>query len=154
MDSPRHRISVLIAEDDDDDFLLTQMAFSEAGFDGPLLRVRDGAELMDVLRGRQAHEGPAGGRLLVLLDLNMPRKDGRVALAELKSLPGLRRVPVIVLTTSDADVDVASSYDLGANSFIKKPPRFEDFVELMRVVRRYWCETVALPDPDGAASPR
>lgn len=152
MDPALTRMNVLIAEDDDDDFLLTQMAFTEAGFEGTLVRVRDGAELMAYLDGDEGARRMAGAKLLLLLDLNMPRKDGRVALAEIKSRPGLRRLPVVVLTTSDAPSDIESSYELGANSFVKKPARFEDFVDLLRVLRRYWFEAVAMPDTFGAAT--
>lgn len=147
------RRSILIAEDDDDDFLLTEMAFSAAGFDGTLLRVRDGAELMDFLLSPPGPRGSAGPRLLLLLDLNMPRKDGRVALAEIKAHPSLRKLPVVVLTTSNAKADIESSYALGANSFIMKPAGFDEFVELLQVIKRYWFETVSLPDGE-AACPR
>jgi CheY-like chemotaxis protein len=82
---------------------------------------------------------------LILLDLNMPKKDGREALQEIKADPNLRRIPVVILTTSEAEEDVYRSYDLGANSFITKPVTFESLVELMRVMGRYWIELVELP---------
>lgn len=150
---PAPRRSILIAEDDDDDFLLAQMALSAAGFDGAVFRVRDGAELMDFLLSPSGPRALAGPRLLLLLDLNMPRKDGRVALAEIKAHPSLRKLPVVVLTTSNAETDIESSYALGANSFIMKPAGFDEFVELLRVVKRYWFEAVSLPNGEAACPP-
>jgi CheY-like chemotaxis protein len=109
--------------------------------------VEDGEELMDYLRrqGRYAdpEQSPRPG--LVLLDLNMPRKDGREALREIKSDPELRRIPIVVMTTSKAEEDIFRSYDLGANSYISKPVTFEALVELMKVLGRYWIEFVELP---------
>ena len=139
--------TILIAEDDDDDFLLTEQALHEAKLLNPLARVVDGQQLMDYLqrhgdfRDRRSHPLPS----LVLLDLNMPRKDGREALREIKASPQLRHIPVVVLTTSKAEEDIIRSYDLGVNSFIIKPVTFSGLVEAVKVLGRYWFERVKLP---------
>jgi CheY-like chemotaxis protein len=139
--------TILIAEDDDDDYLLTKDALNEARFLNPLQRVPDGVELIDYLRrrgqyrNREKYPKPA----LILLDLNMPRKDGREALREIKSDESLRHYPVVILTTSRAEEDIIRSYDLGVNSFIIKPVTFEGLVDAVRVFGRYWFELVQLP---------
>ncbi len=121
-------------------------ALSEARVSNPLICVEDGAELLDYLFGRGKYEAnPPALPGLILLDLNMPRVDGREALAQLKQDPVLRRIPVIVLTTSDADDDIFRTYDLGVNSFITKPVSFEGLVDVMRGLGHYWLEIVALP---------
>jgi CheY-like chemotaxis protein len=141
------RITILLAEDDADDRLLVKEALAEGRVLNELRCVEDGEELMDYLRrqGRYAdpEQSPRPG--LVLLDLNMPRKDGREALREIKSDPELRRIPIVVMTTSKAEEDIFRSYDLGANSYISKPVTFESLVELMKVLGRYWIEFVELP---------
>jgi CheY-like chemotaxis protein len=139
-------VRILLAEDDDDDFLLTQQALKEIHVLNTLDRVVDGVELMDFLRRR----GPFAARrqphpALILLDLNMPRKDGREALREIKSDPALRKLPVVVLTTSRAEEDVVRSYELGVNSFISKPVTFPGLVSAMKVLGDYWFEIVELP---------
>jgi len=140
-------ITILLAEDDADDRLLVREALAEGRVVNELRCVEDGEELIDYLRrrGRYAdpEESPRPG--LVLLDLNMPRKDGREALREIKGDPDLKRIPVVVMTTSKAEEDIFSSYDLGANSYITKPVTFERLVELMKVLGRYWIEFVELP---------
>ncbi len=140
-------ITILLAEDDADDRLLVKEALAEGRVLNELRSVQDGEELIDYLRrrGRYAdpEESPRPG--LVLLDLNMPRKDGREALREIKADPDLRRIPVVVMTTSKAEEDIVRSYDLGANSYITKPVTFERLVELMKVLGRYWIEFVELP---------
>ena len=113
--------------------------------------VADGVELMDYLHQRGAYangQGAAPRPGMILLDLNMPKKDGREALAEIKSDPDLRRIPVCVLTTSSAEEDVFRSYDLGVNSFITKPVTFAGLVEVMQSWTRYWFEIVELPPED------
>ena len=139
-------LSILLADDDPDDRLMAADALAEARIANPLVCVEDGVELFDYLRrtGPYADIQPALPGL-ILLDLNMPRIDGRQALAELKADPVLRRIPVIVLTTSDADEDISETYDLGVNSFITKPVSFSQLVEVMRGLRHYWLEIVALP---------
>jgi len=132
----------LIAEDDEDDYLLTLEALKDAGVDNEVHWVRDGEALMEFLNRDENIASPVG---LILLDLNMPRKDGREALREIKNHPRHRRLPVIVLTTSQAEADVAQSYDLGVNSFIRKPSRFHELVEIFRELGHYWFKTVTLP---------
>jgi CheY-like chemotaxis protein len=138
---------ILMAEDDEEDRLMTQEALAEAQLANELRFVFDGEDLMDYLHGRGAHDTDAPRPGIILLDLNMPRKDGREALAEIKSDPVLRHIPVVVLTTSKADEDVAHSYELGANSFITKPTRFATLVEVMRDFGHYWFDVAELPRP-------
>lgn len=143
-------ITILMADDDPDDRMLTKEAFDEAQLANELHFVEDGEQLMDYLYRKGAYANLAGFPLpgLVLLDLNMPRKDGREALEEIKSNPDLRRIPIVVLTTSKAEEDILRSYDLGVNSFIIKPVVFESLVEIMKTLGKYWFEIVELP-PDG-----
>ncbi len=140
-------ISILLADDDPDDRKLTRDAFSENRLANVLDCVEDGEELMDYLRrrGRHAHlkDAPLPG--LILLDLNMPRKDGREALREIKADPELRRIPIVVLTTSKAEEDILRSYDLGVNSYVTKPVTFKSLVDLVKVLGQYWFEVVELP---------
>ncbi|HZA28069.1 MAG TPA: response regulator [Gammaproteobacteria bacterium] len=140
-------IVILMADDDADDRLLTQDAMTDARVINDLHFVTNGEELMDYLyrRGRYADMATSPRPGLILLDLNMPKKDGREALQEIKADPNLRRIPVVILTTSKAEEDIYRSYDLGANSFITKPVTFESLIELMRVMGRYWIEFVELP---------
>jgi CheY-like chemotaxis protein len=140
---------ILMADDDDDDRLLTRDALAESHLDGDLRFVEDGEELLDYLLHRGKYEQPASAPSpgLILLDLNMPKKDGREALREIKTDPELRRIPVVVLTTSKADTDVGRLYDLGANSFISKPFQFDALVKVMQILSQYWLHTVELPAP-------
>ena len=149
MNSQDNNVAILIAEDDDDDYLLTKKAFESANPNVPLLRVRDGVELMDFLLQRSPPRNGAKREkiLLILLDLNMPRKDGREALQEIKSHPSLKQLPVVVLTTSRAPGEVAATYDLGANSFIQKPSNFAELVAAMAALKTYWLDVVELPCP-------
>lgn len=139
--------SILIAEDDEDDYLLTLEALKEAGVDNEIHWVKDGDEVMAFLTSCTNGANGASNELpgLILLDLNMPKKDGREALAEIKSNPRFRKIPVIVMTTSSAETDIAKSYDLGVNSFIQKPVRFSELVEMAKVLFNYWIKTVKLP---------
>jgi len=136
-----------MADDDADDRLMAQEALAEARLANALHCVEDGEELLDYLgrRGQYAalSHTPLPG--LILLDLNMPRKDGREALQDIKADPALRRIPVVVLTTSKAEEDILRSYDLGVSSFIVKPVAFEALVEVMKTLGRYWFEIVELP---------
>jgi CheY-like chemotaxis protein len=138
---------ILLAEDDSDDRLLLKDAMADCGWDGELRCVENGEELLDYLlhRGKYQppHYAPQPG--LILLDLNMPRMDGREALRQIKTHSTLRRIPVIVLTTSKADTDISALYDLGASSFISKPVQFDSLVNVIRVLGQYWFKTVALP---------
>jgi CheY-like chemotaxis protein len=144
---PNHLI--LMADDDDDDRLLARDALSESKVEGNIRFVENGEELMDYLcrRGKYQDLATAPRPGLILLDLNMPRKDGREALREIKNDPDLKRIPVIVLTTSKADTDIGAIYELGANSFISKPFQFEALVNVMKVIGQYWLRTVELPVP-------
>jgi CheY-like chemotaxis protein len=135
---------ILMAEDDVDDRLLAQDALKESGSEGDLQFVDNGEELLDYLLGRGKYNADTPRPRLILLDLNMPLKDGRQALREIKSNPLLRQIPVVVLTTSHADTDIDLIYHLGANSFITKPVRYEALVEVMRIVSDYWLKTVEL----------
>jgi CheY-like chemotaxis protein len=140
-------ITILMADDDVDDRMLTKEALEESRVRNNLYFVEDGEELLDYLNRRgkfaDAEQAPRPG--LILLDLNMPRKDGREALREIKANPDLRRIPIVIMTTSKAEEDIFRSYDLGANSFITKPVTFERLVELMRTLGQYWIEFVELP---------
>ncbi|HWM90381.1 MAG TPA: response regulator [Thermoanaerobaculia bacterium] len=151
MKTGRKSITILLAEDDPDDRMLVADAVAEGRLVNDFRFVEDGEELMDYLhhKGRYADESLAPRPGLILLDLNMPRKDGREALREIKADPSLRQIPVVVLTTSKAEEDVFRSYDLGANSFVTKPVTFNSLVDLMKSLGRYWLEIVELPGPDG-----
>jgi len=146
-------VVILMADDDADDRMLARDAVEESRLANPLYFVEDGQELMDYLHrvGRYATEdAPRPG--IILLDLNMPRKDGREALREIKSDPDLRSIPVVVLTTSKTEEDILRSYDLGANSFITKPVTFERLVDIVRTLGLYWFNIVQLPGVPAAAS--
>lgn len=137
---------ILMAEDDPDDRVLLEQALRVAGVGNPLAFVEDGEELLEYLlrRGRFAQ---APRPAVILLDLNMPRMDGREALAEVKAHPDLRAIPVIVLTTSSTPRDVEVCYALGANSFVTKPATFEALVNLARALDAWWLDVVTLPVP-------
>ena len=140
-------ITIVLADDDPDDRQLTEEAFTENRLANKLHCVQDGEELMDYLRRRGAFEHLRSEPLpgLILLDLNMPRKDGREALKEIKADANLRRIPIVVLTTSKAEEDILRSYDLGVNSYVTKPVTFKSLVELVKILGRYWFEVVELP---------
>lgn len=143
----KKEIVILMADDDDDDFLLTQKALKESKLLNTLIRVKDGEELLDYLTGTNEYEGKSIERPgVILLDLNMPRKDGREALREIKSNPDLSGIPVVVFTTSKAEEDIYRSYQLGVNSFITKPVTFESLITVMQTLGKYWFEIVELPD--------
>jgi CheY-like chemotaxis protein len=140
-------ITILMADDDEDDRDLARDALDGTRLGERMEFVTDGQELIDYLR----HDGPYAGEptprpSIILLDLNMPRKDGREALAELKADESLRQIPVVILTTSNDEVDVQDAYDLGASSYITKPVTHAQLTEVMHLVARYWSETVQLPD--------
>lgn len=140
-------ITILMADDDADDRQLTREALEDARLINDIRFVENGEELLDYLRrqGKYAPptESPRPG--LILLDLNMPRKDGRTVLKELKQDPDLRTIPVVVLTTSKSDEDIYRSYDLGVNSYIVKPVTFEALVDILQTLEKYWFEIVELP---------
>jgi len=139
-------ITILMADDDADDRMLAEDAMKESRLGNTFRTVEDGQELMDYLtrRGKYAH-GNAPRPGLILLDLNMPRMDGREALAQIKSDPDLRCIPVVILTTSKTEEDVLRSYNLGANSFISKPVTFDRLVDIVRTLGDYWLRVVELP---------
>ncbi|MEX0886865.1 MAG: response regulator [Phycisphaeraceae bacterium] len=140
-------ITILMADDDPDDQMMARYALAANRVINDLRFVDDGEQLLQYLRreGRYANRGESPRPGLILLDLNMPRKDGRQALAEIKSDPNLRCIPVIALTTSRAEEDVARSYSLGVNSYITKPVTLEELVDTMKVIGQYWLGIVALP---------
>ncbi len=140
------KINIVMADDDPDDRLLMKEALAEIELPNVINFVEDGAELMDYLyqRGRFLVDKVIKPNL-ILLDLNMPRMDGHEALRLIKSDPVLRRIPVIVLTTSKLEVDVAKTYDLGVNSYISKPAHFDELVKVAREIALYWFGIVELP---------
>lgn len=144
----RKPVVILMADDDEDDRELTRDALQNARLANHMRFAVDGQDLLDYLRREGAYAGAAPADVprpgIILLDLNMPKKDGREALAEIKSDPALRSIPVVILTTSKAEEDVFRTYDLGVNSFITKPVTFAGLVEAMRVWQKYWFEIVEL----------
>ena len=140
-------VVILMAEDDDDDRLMTKEAFKEARLVNELRFVVDGEDLLNYLyrRGKYADPATSPRPGLILLDLNMPRKDGREALQEIKSDPNLRQIPIVVLTTSKAEEDIYRTYDIGVNSYITKPVSFEGLVEIVLAITEYWFKIVRLP---------
>ena len=147
MNTREKPISILLADDDPDDRLMATEALEENRLANDLHTVEDGEMLMDYLyhRGKYASMQDWSLPGLILLDLNMPKKDGREALKEIKADPNLRRIPIVVLTTSKAEEDIYRTYDLGVNSFITKPVSFESLVEIMKTLKKYWFEIVELP---------
>ena len=139
-------LHILLVDDDEVDVMNVQRAFKKNNIINPLYVANNGLEALALLRGQGTAAIP-GPRRLILLDLNMPRKDGREALREIKADPDLRRIPVVVLTTSQADTDIGGIYELGANSFICKPVKYDSLVKVMRVLGEYWFRTVEVPGP-------
>jgi CheY-like chemotaxis protein len=142
-------IIILLADDDAEDREMTRKAFDRNRLANEFYTVADGEELLDFLHHRGAYAPPALSPTpgLILLDLNMPRMDGREALAAIKADPALRRIPVVVMTTSQAEQDITRSYDLGTNSFISKPITLGGLVDVARVLGHYWFQIVSLPEP-------
>jgi len=140
-------IIILYADDDPEDRMLAKEAMDQSRLANEIFFVEDGEELMAFLNNdggfSDKEQYPQPG--LILLDLNMPKKDGREVIKEIRANPRLRSIPVVVLTTSEAEEDVARSYELGVNSFITKPVTFEALVEIMKTLRKYWFEIVELP---------
>ena len=143
-------IRILIADDDADDRMLIEDAFVDARLNNPIDFVNDGEQLMDYLKreGDYAHLTEEAVPGLILLDLNMPKKDGRTALKEIRADDYLRRIPIVILTTSKSEEDILRTYNLGVNSFITKPVSFDGLVEVVQVLSKYWIEIVALPPED------
>jgi CheY-like chemotaxis protein len=149
--TPQRMPTILMAEDDPDDRLLVKDALERAHIPNRLFFVEDGEELMDYLLGGEKEETPRPD--LILLDLNMPRKDGREALREIKRSPDLRQIPIVVLTTSREEEDITHSYEMGAGSYIVKPVGFESLVRVVHVLGQYWFNVTELP-PRIDGSPR
>jgi len=148
MNKDENKILIHMADDDEDDRLMFQEALEEARLSNEMSFSVDGQDLLDYLRREGKYQDLEGKRLpdLILLDLNMPRVDGHQALKEIKSDPKLRRIPIVILTTSSAEKDILSTYDIGANSFISKPVSFEGLVEVIKSVTNYWFNVVRLPE--------
>jgi chemotaxis family two-component system response regulator Rcp1 len=139
-------VDILLVEDSPSDVFMAREAFEQAGFPVELHVVCDGAEAMDFLRRRNAYvDAPRPG--MVLLDLNLPRKDGREVLAEVKTDPELKLIPVVVLTTSRAEEDIHKAYGLHANCYISKPVDFDSFVDAVKSLQRFWFSVATLPSP-------
>ncbi len=142
-------INILIADDDEDDIFFVVEALSKSRLANNVYCVRDGVELLDFLHKRGSYtEETAPTPDLILLDLNMPKKNGREALKEIKSDEQFEQIPVVILTTSDAEQDIVAAYKLGANSYINKPVDFDGLVDVMKVLQTYWVQFVKLP-PNG-----
>jgi len=148
MHKPGQPVHILMADDDPDDRMMADQAFKQYRLTNGVFFVEDGQELMDYLqhRGQYADANAFPLPDLILLDLNMPRKDGREALTEIKTDPILRRIPVVILTTSQAEEDVLRSYDLGVNAYITKPATFQGLSETIRLLNIFWFELVKLPN--------
>ena len=147
---PPKPITLLMADDDPGDRLLAAEALKDARLINELRFVENGEELMDYLLARGNFKSPADAPRpgLILLDLNMPRKDGRTVLKEIKNHPDLCHIPIAVLTTSKDDADIYRSYDLGVNSYIVKPVTFEAIVDTLQTLEKHWFQIVELPSGD------
>ncbi len=145
--SAHKSFTILMADDDADDRALTKEAFEEAKLANDLRFVEDGQELLDYLHRRGKYTDPASSPRpgLILLDLNMPRKDGREALQEIKSVPEFQALRIVIMTTSNAEADILRSYKLSAASYITKPVTFDGLVDVVRTLGKYWFEIVELP---------
>jgi CheY-like chemotaxis protein len=143
--SPAQPIVILLADDDEDDRMMTRRAFERHRLANEFHCVNDGEQLMQFLR-REGEYANAPRPGLILLDLNMPRKDGREALQEIKADPNLRGIPIVILTTSSEEEDILKTYDLGANSYITKPVGFESLVKIVEKLGAYWFQVVTLPE--------
>jgi CheY-like chemotaxis protein len=156
MDANPSPITIVIADDDADDRMMAKEALEECRLVNNVDFVEDGVELLDYLhcRGRYAGRGAASKPGFIILDLNMPKMDGREALRAIKADPSLRRIPIVVMTTSKAEEDIYRTYDLGVNSFITKPVTFEGLVDVMRILGTYWIEIVELPELVGTRDTR
>jgi CheY-like chemotaxis protein len=147
MNPVQHRpMRLLLAEDDDDDYVLIKDALRDSLITNDLVRVSNGEELLEYLRCQGPYvRRSAADPAIILMDLNMPKMDGRTALREIKSDPALRHYPVIVLTTSKTEEDVLRSYQIGVNAFMQKPGSFESLVGALRSFENYWFQIVELP---------
>lgn len=140
----REPVEILLAEDNPGDVKLTQKALEKGRLTNNLHVVNDGVETMQFLRGEGEYvDRPRPD--LILLDLNMPRKDGREVLEDIKGNPGLKRIPVVVLTSSEAEEDVLRSYELHANAYLTKPVDFSGFIDVVGKLEEFWLQVVKLP---------
>lgn len=148
---PSRSVTVLMADDDQEDRMLAYDALKESGLEDRIRFVCDGEELIDYLlrRGQYADPAKSPRPNLILLDLNMPRKDGREALHEIRKHDELKQIPIVVFTTSTAEEDIWKTYDLGVSSYVSKPRTFTGLVQLMKALCHYWLEVVLLPDTAG-----
>jgi len=144
----KNQIEILIADDDEEDRMLIIDALHESKLKNKVNEVENGELLMDYLHNKGKYADvkkyPTPG--IILLDLNMPKKDGREALKEIKSDKKLKHIPIIILTTSKAEEDILKTYDLGVSSYITKPVTFSAMVDVMKTLNKYWLEIVVLPD--------
>lgn len=140
-------ITILMADDDPDDRQMTKEAFDESRISNDLRFVEDGVELMEYLHRKGKYGDPASSPRpgLILLDLNMPRKDGREALREIKADPKLKHIRIVVLTTSGEEEDILRTYDITVTSYITKPVTFDGLVDVVKTLGKYWLEIVQLP---------
>lgn len=147
----KESINILLVEDDSDDIAITERALRKAKLSNPLYIVRDGQEAMEFLThtGKYTDKKLAPRPGLILLDLNMPRLDGREVLERIKDDPQLKRIPVVVLTTSSQEEDIIRSYDGGANTFITKPVNFKGFIDAVIAIGKYWLEIAEIPEDGG-----
>jgi two-component system, response regulator len=145
---PAKKLSFIITEDDDDDFLVIEKSFQKVGFkEHDLIRVTDGESLLRILRAYEEEKKTTGNTwpVIILLDLNMPKMDGRQALTQIKSDPQLKMIPIMVFTTSKAIEDIQYCYSLGANAYFIKPSSFNEFQEMIQTIGQHWLKTAALP---------
>ncbi|HTA76941.1 MAG TPA: response regulator [bacterium] len=151
MTTNRNIAPILMADDDVDDRMMAEKAASENRLANPFRTVNNGEELLDYLRHQGKFSDPATAPkpCLILLDLNMPKMDGREALRILKDDEKLRKIPVVIMTTSQAEEDILVSYNVGANSYITKPVTFDGLVKVIKTLKDYWLEIVELPEADG-----
>ena len=144
----RTAVPILIADDDPDDRDLALDALTESRPLNPVYFVKDGVELLDFLKRTGSYVNNDTPRpAVILVDLNMPRMDGREAIAEIKRDHALRQIPIVVLTTSKAEEDIFRTYDLGVSSYVVKPVNYQALVDVMSDLGRYWFDVVELPDP-------
>lgn len=138
---------ILVADDNKEDYMLAKEAFKEVGISDLLLWVKNGEELMEylLLKGKYKNSKDAPAPSVILLDLNMPKKDGRETLKEIKGHQTLRKIPVIIFTVSGAEEDINYCYKTGANSYVRKPINFNQLVDIFGTIKKYWLETVELP---------
>jgi len=151
MREDRHDVELLLVEDNPDDLELTLLALRKNHLASKIHVARDGEEALDYLYRRGAYREAARAPRpdLILLDLNMPKMNGREVLEVLKQSPELCRIPVVILTTSQQEADIVSTYDLGCNSYVQKPVDLEQFIDVVRKLGMYWFEVVTLPDGTG-----